>query len=486
MKQTTKDIIFNICYILVLLIAFLGVLLPKNLQNLDEIWNFNFARNIANGLLPYNDFNMLQTPLLPFILGGVLKICGTELFVVRIISAILGVAIIYMAYIILKKLGLNTKWSIFSSLMVFFFIKDNFNIDYNYVILLITLILIYLELRNRNTSVKYNIIIGILAGTTILFKQSIGIVISVFTCLYILINNRDKETLKKVGYRIIGALIPVLILIIYLLASNSLGNFGDYCILGIKTFSNDVSYMKLLDDMNITALISILAPITIIYFLITGIKNKSKKENLILGIFGLAQFIMVYPIADEIHFQIAALPTVIGMLYLICKKIQEIKPIKVSIFIEHFMNVITISMVFMVVLFFTNELLYYHTNSEKSILTNFSGIPISEGLQDRIIEVDNFILEQDKPVYILDSEAAVYMIPLNKYNKDYDMFLKGNLGSEGEEGQIDKIKNMENAYILIKNENLSLNWQTPKDVINYVRNNLKKVDTVSFFDVFEL
>ena len=45
---------------------------------------------------------------------------------------------------------------------------------------------------------------------------------------------------------------------------------------------------------------------------------------------------------------------------------------------------------------------------------------------------------------------------------------------------------MENAYILIKNENLSLNWQTPKDVINYVRNNLKKVDTVSFFDVFEL
>lgn len=486
MKQKTKDIIFNICYILVLLIAFLGVLLPKNLQNLDEIWNFNFARNIANGLLPYNDFNMLQTPLLPFILGGVLKICGTELFVVRIISAILGVAIIYMAYIILKKLGLNTKWSIFSSLMVFFFIKDNFNIDYNYVILLITLILIYLELRNRNTSVKYNIIIGILAGTTILFKQSIGIVISVFTCLYILINNRDKETLKKVGYRIIGALIPVLILIIYLLASNSLGNFWDYCVLGIKTFSNDVSYMKLLDDMNITALISILAPITIIYFLITGIKNKSKKENLFLGIFGLAQFIMVYPIADEIHFQIAALPTVIGMLYLICKKIQEIKPIKVSIFIEHFMNVITISMVFMVVLFFTNELLYYYTNSEKSILTNFSGIPISEGLQDRIIEVDNFILEQDKPVYILDSEAAVYMIPLNRYNKDYDMFLKGNLGSEGEEGQIDKIKNMENAYILIKNENLSLNWQTPKDVINYVRNNLKKVDTVSFFDVFEL
>ena len=68
MKQKTKEIIFNIGYILFLLIAFLGIVLPRNLQNLDEIWNFNFARNIANGLLPYKDFNMLQTPLLSFIL----------------------------------------------------------------------------------------------------------------------------------------------------------------------------------------------------------------------------------------------------------------------------------------------------------------------------------------------------------------------------------------------------------------------------------
>ena len=149
------------------------------------------------------------------------------------------------------------------------------------------------------------------------------------------------------------------------------------------------------------------------------------------------------------------------------------------------MNIITISIVCMMILFFINEL-YYYNASAKSVLANFKNIPISEGLQNRILEVDEFIKSKDKPVYILDSEAAVYMIPLNRYNKDYDMFLKGNIGSAGEEGQIEKLKNMEDAYILIKNEKTPLNWQTPKQVINYVRNNLEKVDTISFFDVYEI
>ena len=38
--------------------------------------------------------------------------------------------------------------------------------------------------------------------------------------------------------------------------------------------------------------------------------------------------------------------------------------------------------------------------------------------------------KENKKVYILDAEAAIYMIPINNYNKDYDMFLKGNIGKE--------------------------------------------------------
>ena len=76
------------------------------------------------------------------------------------------------------------------------------------------------------------------------------------------------------------------------------------------------------------------------------------------------------------------------------------------------------------------------------------------------------------------------MIPIDKYNKDYDMFLKGNLGAKGEEGQIDKLKNENKAFILILNDNYSRNWQNPEKVRKYIIDNWSKIDTVGNFDVY--
>lgn len=68
MKEKTKAKLIDISFFVIMMLLFAATVLIRNLANLDEIWNFNFARNIANGFIPYNDFNMLQTPLLSFIL----------------------------------------------------------------------------------------------------------------------------------------------------------------------------------------------------------------------------------------------------------------------------------------------------------------------------------------------------------------------------------------------------------------------------------
>ena len=68
MKDKTKAKLIDISFFVIMMLLFASTVLIRNLANLDEIWNFNFARNIANGLISYNDFNMLQTPLLSFIL----------------------------------------------------------------------------------------------------------------------------------------------------------------------------------------------------------------------------------------------------------------------------------------------------------------------------------------------------------------------------------------------------------------------------------
>lgn len=423
--------------------------------------------------------------------GGIFKLFGQELFVMRVASTVLGAGIMLVSFKIFKELKLNIKWSILSSALLFLFIKDNFYIDYNYAILFITLVLIYAELKYKNCGARYNLLIGLLAGATILLKQSTGIIISVITVIYLLAEKRDNQTLKAVTYRVCGVLIPCIILLIYLLATNSMSSFIDYCVLGIGTFKNSISYLKLLRGGDLNAFLGMIAPVTLVILFVVNIVNikqkkiKSNASYLILFVNAVAEFTVLYPIADKVHFVIATFPSILITLYYICKKIQEIKSIKVSIFIEHFMNIITISFVGILILQAINDI-YLYTQMDKSVLNHFSNIPISSTLQDRIIEVDEYIKDEERDVYILDSEAAVYMIPLDKYNKDFDMFLKGNLGSASEEGQIEKIKNMENALILIKNDKMALNWQTPTKVIEYVKTNLKKIGTVSFFDVYEL
>lgn len=423
--------------------------------------------------------------------GGIFKLFGQELFVMRVASTVLGAGIMLVSFKIFKELKLNIKWSILSSALLFLFIKDNFYIDYNYAILFITLVLIYAELKYKNCGARYNLLIGLLAGATILLKQSTGIIISVITVIYLLAEKRDNQTLKAVTYRVCGVLIPCIILLIYLLATNSVSSFIDYCVLGIGTFKNSISYLKLLRGGDLNAFLGMIAPVTLVILFVVNIVNikqkkiKSNASYLILFVNAVAEFTVLYPIADKVHFVIATFPSILITLYYICKKIQEIKNIKVSIFIEHFMNIITISFVGILILQAINDI-YLYTQMDKSVLNHFSNIPISSTLQDRIIEVDEYIKDEERDVYILDSEAAVYMIPLDKYNKDFDMFLKGNLGSASEEGQIDKIKNMENTVILVKNDTMALNWQTPTKVIEYIKNNLEKIGTVSFFDVYEL
>lgn len=408
----------------------------------------------------------------------------------RIVSAVLGAGIFFISYKILKELKLNTKWSILTLILLFLFISDSFYLDYNYVILFITLLIIFLEIKYKNYGKKYNLLIGILAGSTILFKQSTGVIICALTALYLALEDRNKEVLKTIIYRITGIIIPGIMFTIYLICTNSLMDFIDYCVLGIATFTNSISYLKFLQGKDLSTTLGIILPPVILLILfieiIINIKNNKIKENknkLILFVFALAQFTVVYPIADEIHFKIAVFPIFLVILYYVFKVIQEIKNIKLSIFIEHFMNIITISLVGMLMLSGINDIFIY-TQTEKSVLKHFSNIPISNALQERILEVNKYIEDEERDVYILDSEAAVYMIPLDKYNKDFDMFLKGNLGAKGEEGQIEKIKEMKNTILLIKNEKIPLNWQTPKEVIEYVKNNLEKISTINFFDIY--
>ena len=104
---------------------------------------------------------------------------------------------------------------------------------------------------------------------------------------------------------------------------------------------------------------------------------------------------------------------------------------------------------------------------------------------ESIKEVDEYILGQEQEVYILDARAGIYMIPINRYNKNYDMFLIGNLGGEGSNGIIEDLQSKENVKLLLLSNEKNLNWQTPLDIIKYVKQNYNKIEKIGSFDVYE-
>lgn len=490
-----KDDIVNFLLFSIIIFA---IIINRELNNLDEIWIFNMARNIANGLLPYRDFSLIITPGLPILCGGILKLFGTEMFVMRIISIIVDTVIIFMVYKTLKVLDVDKYLSTGIALFMLNLFIGCFCIDYNFMILMIALINLYLELKHYNKTqdifeynAKMELLLGILAGICITIKQTTGICLAVMFIGYKLLCVRSKNEFKKfikiAMTRLFAVLIPVVLLILYLLCNSIMKDFIDYAILGISDFSNSKPYTNLLKGE--LWYLAILVPITIISSFIMLIK---RRDNIltILFAYSISTIIVVYPIADTIHFLIAGtigMITGVYMLAKLCKdKVKGKMEKKDLIWIESFIKAIVIivaTIIFLASIYSTINVL--RKLDEYKTLGNFKYIPVSESLKEKILKMGEYIEEREEDVYILDSSAALYMIPLNRYNKNYDMFMKGNFGAKGSNGLIEDLKTKEDAVILILNDRYSMNWQTPEDVIKYIKNNYRKIGEIETFDIYE-
>ncbi len=498
-KNKKIEIIKNIIILFFIVIICTSNIFGKSYIDLDEIWNFNFARNVSNGLIPYKDFNIIQTPLLAIICGGILRVFGVQLIVMRIIAVILLSAIFFLSYLILKKLT-NKEIALLGLMGILVLFKDILCVDYNYSVLLIALILTYTEITQKEENFlklrfRYDFLLGIVAGTAILFKQTTGLIVAIACIGYKIFKIRNKkdilEFIKIACIRFVGVLIPVLLFFTYLLINSAFDDFVDYAILATTTFSNKILYTELLEIDEVSILARILPIILVIMFLKLFSKN-AKKEIYILFAYALSSSVVIYPISDKIHFCIGSLISFIAAIYILFDILYEEDNFKnfndkIKLLLY---GIFSFSLIFMVLLNIFNSISKFNKEylmvSKEKELSHFKNIPENKGLKDRIKNIDNFIIDiksQGKNVYILDAEAAIYMIPLDLYNKDYDMFLKGNIGKDGENGIIKRINSEENCIYLIKKG--GLNWQNPNKVRKFIINNLKKVGEISIFDIYE-
>ena len=88
----------NILIILFIFISIFSIIMVKPISDLDEIWNYNTARAVSEGLVPYKDISMITTPLLPMITAMFLKIIANEVIVSRVLAALLSTGILFTTY----------------------------------------------------------------------------------------------------------------------------------------------------------------------------------------------------------------------------------------------------------------------------------------------------------------------------------------------------------------------------------------------------
>ena len=508
-KKKIINILIQFSIFALSLVLFLVARLTAPATDLDEVWNYNTANAFAMGLIPYKQVSMITTPLLPMVNSIFLKIFFNGIITYRVVMGIIFALIVLFIYLIIRELSNKRLLSYICAFFMGTLLIKNFLLDYNYLFLLIVLMIAFLEVRdlkkNENFNFNHNLCVGLLTGLAFLTKQTIGLLLIIVVIFEVFIYMKKigfdlklTKFIKLIGVRIFGIMIPITMFLIYLGVNGAFNDFINYAIKGVKEFSNSIPYYRLLNSTDykiaiISRLFIIVYCSLFITFILECVKNKKMKDELIniyiLAICSIPVIAIIYPISDDFHLIVASVFVLIVVAYLLIFLLNEInKFVKFDVFYK---KLLLIGLLFIIILIsLKNVIIERNLNIKENLLVPFKhyeGIYVPKYLSNRISDVTDKVRaysNSGRESIIIDAEASIYDIVLNRYKKNYDMLLIGNIGEHGVEKIINEIKDSHNVYYFVKNPQYALNWQLPEDIVDYIRNNLKYHETVSVFDVY--
>ena len=113
LKEKIKKVIKKE-YLLLIFFTFviLSFIILEPISDLDEIWNYNTARAILEGLIPYKEVSMITTPLVPLINAFFLLLLGNQVLTIRVVASILCASILFLTFNIFRKIFKETNISV--------------------------------------------------------------------------------------------------------------------------------------------------------------------------------------------------------------------------------------------------------------------------------------------------------------------------------------------------------------------------------------
>lgn len=443
----------------------------QELNSLDEIWNFSYSKNITDGLIPYKDFTMIVTPLYAYINSITLRLLTPKLYIYRINYIILFTFLINNITKLLTKINIK-EYKIYISILIYsYFLFHTTYSDYNFFNTLLLISLIYLENKNYNKKEYITSgIIGIICGLMILTKQTTGMIISITSIIIIPIilylTHKEKQ-IKYILVKISTILIIIIFFILQLYKNHTIIDFIDQTIIGLNTFKKNL-------NLNYIQIIIIILIINTIIYLIKNfyktIKNKDKnyKFNIVLISYSIVNLSLNYPIIDPTHFIISIIPTSLHF-------IINFKPkLKLNA------HVILITLMLLINYESYKNIKNYIQAYKPNNFDTYKYIKINN--IDNLNIITNYIKENEN-VIILDHTSSYYMTAINKYNKYFNMPLAGNIGSNGENEMIKKLK--EKNYIILIKENDKIIKEEFPNLYKYIKNNYKNNENIKNFKIYK-
>ena len=133
----------------------------------------------------------------------------------------------------------------------------------------------------------------------------------------------------------------------------------------------------------------------------------------------------------------------------------------------------------------TDILLSLDSSVVISQINNYEGVFCDEAREAGINYIDNYITEKESAGYrvrIADTSACLYKIPLDTYEKNWDMLLVGNLGTNSVEELLETED--DTLYLVYRDESI-FDMQDHIELIHYIKDNYRCVDRLKGYDVYE-
>ena len=474
----------NIFIIFFIILITIGYCFDVYLGRGDEIWNFQNICKMLNGYKIYTDANVITTPLFHFIGYVFLKLFGQNILVFRIYNLFIMIIMYFLIYKILGKLCKN-KFSTFIYFCIMIMITKSIwawntynKLAIDFVLLGVFLNLIWIEKKE-----KHNIIQAVIMFLVFFTKQNIGVFYILGICLYQIIKEKNiKNIIKQMIF--FGIFLGIsIILFMYFGIFN---DFINYAVLGIGEFAKENIFGSIENIIQI--IFSLIFVISMPIFLIKNekIKNEEKDKLILLTTVSIPLMLIAFPIFDKWHTIVSCIVVNITLCYILdyilfkhilfgkVRKIMEIL-LLMYIFINMYLSIVH----------FYN---YINNNLLKNNIFDYNhpfyGGFFSEKDGKEFEKVTKYIENSEEKVIILTLDAALYMIPLNRSNGAMDLPFLGNMGKNGEEHIIQKIKEMHNVKYLIQKDRKNMSWQESEKINNYIKENLEYLGEIEGYLIY--